>query len=59
MQSNVMSDPRIEQALSFTFLGCKLTHLVEENIDWKITDLIICVGAVWRVIKGKSKLNHN
>jgi len=32
-----MNDQPSEQVQSFTFLFSKLTHQIEENIDWKIT----------------------
>jgi len=32
----VMNNQPIEQVQSFTFLDYKLTHLIEEDTDWKI-----------------------
>jgi len=49
--SNIpMNDQPVGDSQTFTFLGCKLTHLTKDNIDWKITRFHYMCGTIRRVM---------
>lgn len=37
VRSKIVMNSQSVEVQSFIFLGCELTHLTEENTDWKIT----------------------
>jgi hypothetical protein len=52
----VINDQPIDQVQFFTFLGCQLTHLAEDDTDLKFTDYNYMCGIIGRAMRRKARL---